>query len=66
MVQIPNQEIDKTGQKFFSHWEPDKKVYTLQVRSTHSRTRARARAHTVAHVDPVHLQVDPTHTHTRW
>eukprot|EP00240_Pyramimonas_obovata_P013655 CAMPEP_0118933674 /NCGR_PEP_ID=MMETSP1169-20130426/12123_1 /TAXON_ID=36882 /ORGANISM="Pyramimonas obovata, Strain CCMP722" /LENGTH=227 /DNA_ID=CAMNT_0006876467 /DNA_START=193 /DNA_END=873 /DNA_ORIENTATION=- len=28
---IPNQEIDKTGQKFFNHWEPDKKVYTLQI-----------------------------------
>lgn len=29
--QVPNSEIDKTGQKFFAHWEPDKKVYTLQV-----------------------------------
>mmetsp|Transcript_40242 Transcript_40242/g.76927 ORF Transcript_40242/g.76927 Transcript_40242/m.76927 type:complete len:364 (-) Transcript_40242:358-1449(-) len=28
---VPNSEIDKTGQKFFAHWEPDKKVYTLQV-----------------------------------
>ena len=29
---VPNAEIDKRGEnKYFSHWEPDKKVYTLQV-----------------------------------
>jgi hypothetical protein len=30
---VPNMEVDKTGTKFFTHWEPDKKTYTLQVRS---------------------------------
>ena len=28
---VPNVEVDKTGTKFFTHWEPDKKTYTLQV-----------------------------------
>ena len=29
---VPNAEVDKRGDnKYFSHWEPDKKVYTLQV-----------------------------------
>lgn len=28
---VPNVEVDKSGAKFFTHWEPDKKTYTLQV-----------------------------------
>ena len=29
---MPNAEVDKRGDdKYLSHWEPDKKVYTLQV-----------------------------------
>ncbi|KAK3236997.1 Splicing factor 3A subunit 2 [Cymbomonas tetramitiformis] len=28
---VPNVEVDKTGNKFFSYWEPDKKTYTLQL-----------------------------------
>jgi hypothetical protein len=28
---VPNFEIDKARDKFFAHWEPDKKVYTLQL-----------------------------------
>lgn len=28
---VPNAEIDKVPDHFFSHWEPDAKVYTLQL-----------------------------------
>jgi len=28
---VPNIEIDKTRDRFFTHWEPDKKVFTLQL-----------------------------------
>ena len=28
---VPNMEIDKSRERFFTHWEPDKKVFTLQL-----------------------------------
>ena len=30
---VPNAEVDKDNgdQKFFQHWDPDRKVYTLQI-----------------------------------
>ena len=28
---VPNVEVDKTADRFFAHWEPDKKVYTVQL-----------------------------------
>ena len=28
---VPNMEINKSQDKFFAHWEPDKKVYTVQI-----------------------------------
>ena len=39
---VPNAEVDKRGDdKYFSHWEPDKKVYTLQVYFKTDPRRAR-------------------------
>eukprot|EP00227_Mantoniella_beaufortii_P014540 CAMPEP_0197575820 /NCGR_PEP_ID=MMETSP1326-20131121/1072_1 /TAXON_ID=1155430 /ORGANISM="Genus nov. species nov., Strain RCC2288" /LENGTH=225 /DNA_ID=CAMNT_0043138645 /DNA_START=85 /DNA_END=759 /DNA_ORIENTATION=- len=32
---VPNIEIDKSRDKFFAHWEPDQKVYTLQLHFKH-------------------------------
>ncbi|CAB4287333.1 unnamed protein product [Prunus armeniaca] len=28
---VPSTEIDKTPEKFFSHWDPDSKMFTLQL-----------------------------------
>ncbi|KAF3576807.1 hypothetical protein DY000_02029845 [Brassica cretica] len=30
-IQVPSTEIDKSTPKFFSHWDPDSKMFTLQV-----------------------------------
>lgn len=29
--QVPSTEIDKSSSKFFSHWDPDSKMFTLQL-----------------------------------
>jgi len=28
---VPNLEVDKARERFFTHWEPDKKVFTVQM-----------------------------------
>ena len=38
---VPNMEIDKSRERFFTHWEPDKKVFTLQL---HFKSGERATA----------------------
>lgn len=34
---IPNAEIDKSQNRFFTHWEPTRKVFTLQLYLGHNR-----------------------------
>ena len=36
--QVPSTEIDKSTPKFFSHWEPDSKMFTVSLLSTLSTT----------------------------
>lgn len=28
-IQVPSTEIDKSTPKFFSHWDPDSKMFTV-------------------------------------
>eukprot|EP00798_Chlamydomonas_sp_ICE-L_P023178 gene23178-30390_t len=38
---VPNQEVDKTDGKIFTHWDPDNKIYSLQY---HYRNRGHEQA----------------------
>ena len=38
---VPNMEIDKSRERFFTHWEPDKKVFTLQLHFKSGERRRR-------------------------
>ena len=31
MFQVPSTEIDKSTPKFFSHWDPDSKMFTVSL-----------------------------------